>query len=130
MIAWSDAPESAPQSRFRLLLVDGDPEARTALRHGLAERFDVVEASNATDALALIDVRWFSIVLTAYELGDRDGVWLLEQVRERQPLARRVLMSKRGVPNVRGLRDAGVIELFVAKPVKPETFSAYFKGSA
>jgi len=113
-----------------LLLVDGEPEARSSLRQGLAERFDIVEASNATDALALIDVRWFSIVLTSFELSDRDGVWLLEQVRERQPLARRVLMSKRGVPNVRGLRDAGVIELFMAKPVNPETFSAYFKSSA
>ncbi len=130
MIDRSNAPERAPRSRFRLLLVDGEPEARSSLRQGLAERFDIVEASNATDALALIDVRWFSIVLTSFELSDRDGVWLLEQVRERQPLARRVLMSKRGVPNVRGLRDAGVIELFMAKPVNPETFSAYFKSSA
>lgn len=119
MIDGADDPETPPVSRFRLLIVDGDPAVRAEFRRGLGDRFDVLEASNANEALALIDARWFSVVLTDYELSDRDGVWLLEQVLERLPLARRALMSKRGVPNVRGLRDAGIVELFMANPSSP-----------
>jgi len=35
-------------------------------------------------------------------------------------------VAQRGVYNVRGLRDAGVFRLFMAKPVEPQEFSAYF----
>jgi DNA-binding NtrC family response regulator len=125
-----DGPDSAPRSFIRLLLVDRDPEARATLRKGLENRFEVAEASTAEEALAQLGERFFSVVLTDYQLPDHDGVWLLEQVCEKRPYMRRVLMSARSVPNVRGLRDAGVFQLFMAKPVEPEAFAMYFVSGA
>jgi CheY-like chemotaxis protein len=125
-----DGPDSAPRSFIRLLLVDRDPEARAALRERLENRFEIAEASTAQEALERLGERFFSVVLTDYQLPDHDGVWLLEQICEKRPYVRRVLMSARAVPNVRGLRDAGVFQLFMAKPVEPETFAMYFVAGA
>ena len=126
MSSETDAPESAPRSFIRLLVVDADADVRAKLRQGLENRFEVAEAASAEEALERLGERFFSVVLADYQLPDRDGVWLLEQVSERRPYMRRVLMSARSVPNVRGLRDAGVFQLFMAKPVEPETFAMYF----
>jgi DNA-binding NtrC family response regulator len=124
-----DGPDSTPRSGIRLLLVDRDPEAREALRQGLEGRFEIAEASTAEEALEQMGERFFSVVVADYQLPDHDGVWLLERVCETRPYMRRVLMSARAVPNVRGLRDAGVFQLFMAKPIEPETFAMYFVAS-
>ncbi len=129
MSSGTEGSDRAPRSGIRLLLVDGDPKARTRLRRGLAGRFDIVEASTAEEALALTDDRWSSVLLADYEPPDHAGVWLLEKIAKQRPNVHRVLMSSRSVPNVHGLRDAGVFRLFLAKPLEPETFSAYFASS-
>jgi CheY-like chemotaxis protein len=126
----SEGPESAPRSLIRLLLVDRNAESRAALRRGLEGRFEIAEASTAQEALDQLGERFFSVVLADYQLPDHDGVWLLERVCETRPYMRRVLMSARAVPNVRGLRDAGVFQLFMAKPVEPSAFAMYFVASA
>ncbi len=128
------APESGPPAsgvrRIRLLLVDSDDEARAALRRGLETRFDVVEARTAKEALARLEDRWFRVILTDYRLSDQDGVRLLKRVVQRSPYTWRVLMSTWSVPKVRALRDAGVLQLFMAKPIQPDHFSGYFVSSA
>lgn len=111
---------------IRLLLVDGDAETRASLRRGLEPRFVVTEAADAAGALACLAKRWFGVILADYCLADHDGVWLLEQVSDRYPHMRRVLMSSRAVPNVRGLRDAEILHLFFAKPLEPDVFTDYF----
>jgi len=121
-----DGAEGASVSFIRLLVVDPDPDVRASLRQGLAGRFEIDEASSAAEALARIGERFVSVVLTDYQLTDHDGVWLLEQVQQQRPHIRRVRMSSRSVPNVLGLRDAGVLHLFMAKPVDPEAFAMYF----
>ena len=67
-------------------------------------------------------------MIADYDLGEETGVRLFERLAESHPHTRRVLMSVMSVPNVRGLREAGVFQLFMAKPVQPETFFAYFVG--
>jgi DNA-binding NtrC family response regulator len=115
-----------PLSRMRLLLVEGDQGERARLCRGLEKRFCIWEAATAEDALRVCEDHWVSIVLANYALADHDGVWLLERIAQLHPHMHRVLMSDRAVHNVRGLRDSGVFRLFVAKPVEPEGFSAYF----
>ncbi len=130
LAAPGSGPPASGVSRIRLLLVDGDEETRSSLRCGLQARFDIVEASTAKEALARLRERWFRVILTDYRLADRDGVWLLKRVATRSPYTWRVLMSTWSVPRVRGLRDAGVLQLFMAKPIQPEHFSVYFASSA
>ncbi len=128
------APDSGPPAsgirRVRLLLVDANDETRAALRHGLEAIFDVVEASSAKEALTCLRKRWFRIIVADYQLPDHDGVWLLDRVAQRSPYTWRVLMSAWSVPRVRSLRDAGVLQLFMAKPIQPDHLSGYFVSSA
>ncbi len=126
----TEAIDGAPISRIRLLLVDGDDDVRAELRKGLENRFEVTEARTAKEALSLLRKRWFRAILTDYQLADRNGVWLLERVGHRSPFTWRVLMSKWSVPNLRGLRDDGVLHLFLAKPLEPKVFAGYFGQSA
>jgi two-component system response regulator GlrR len=121
-----EPPDSAPRSYIPLLVVDADPHARAKLLGGLDGRFHVAEAASAEEALKRLGQRFFSIVLADYKLPDRDGVWLFEQISEHRPYVLRVLMSERAVPNVRGLLDEGLLQLFMAKPVEPNEFSMYF----
>ena len=62
------SPELRPIDGFallgqiRLLLVDKDPAERARLRKALEPRFDIVEASNAEEALARLQERWFEAI--------------------------------------------------------------------
>ncbi len=127
------APDSAPPAsgvrRVRLLLVDADEEARSALARGLEAYFEIVEAPSAKEALAQLRAHWFRAILTDFQLPDHDGVWLLDRVAVRSPYTWRVLMSKWSVPRVRSLRDAGILQLFMAKPIQPNHLAQYFASA-
>jgi DNA-binding NtrC family response regulator len=122
----SDASEADPRSGMRLLLVDSDAAARAELNEGLKRRFEIIEAETCSEALAQLATRWFNVIIADYALQDHDGIWLLERIAESYPHMYRILISEHSVPNVRGLRDAGVFQLFMGKPVQPEALSAYF----
>jgi DNA-binding NtrC family response regulator len=118
-------PDVSPGSGIRLLLVSPDEKDRLRLRNGLRGRFAVVEAATAEEALYWLDARYFSVILTDYELGDQTGTWLLQETARRRPHVHRFLMSARGVPDIFRLRAEEVFRVFMAKPVEPEVFSEY-----
>ena len=123
-----EVPDAAPLSVVRLLVVT-DAETRSALREGLHRRFEITEAGTATEALSFVRARWFGTVVVDYELEDSSGVELLRQIATEFPSTHRVLISRRAVPDLRTLLDAGVVELFFAKPVDPRGFSDFFRST-
>jgi CheY-like chemotaxis protein len=78
-----------------LLLVEDDADFRGALVRTLGQQgFDeVVEVASVEDALDALKRRAFDVVLTDLRLGERDGIDLIQSVRQSYPAARPILMS-------------------------------------
>jgi two-component system, cell cycle response regulator len=67
-----------------ILIVDDDEIELALIGDQLEARgFDVVRASSGRDALALMDSRFFSVLLTDCQMPGMDGVGLTERVRAR-----------------------------------------------
>jgi two-component system, cell cycle response regulator len=67
-----------------ILVVDDDEIALALIGDQLAAQgFDVVRASSGRDALALMETRFFSVLLTDCHMPEMDGVDLTERVRAR-----------------------------------------------
>jgi two-component system, cell cycle response regulator len=67
-----------------VLVVDDDEIALAIIGDQLeAQGFDVVRASSGRDALALMETRFFSVLLTDCQMPEMDGVDLTERVRAR-----------------------------------------------
>lgn len=71
--------------RIRLLLVDDHEVVRQGLRL-LLERvlgYDVTEANSGLQALSLIETSRPDVVLLDARMPEHDGIWTLQQIRER-----------------------------------------------
>ncbi len=80
-----DTPRST-EERPCVLLVDDDADAaRTVSSILRQERYEVVVARSAEEALACLDKRSFDVVLLELTLAEADGLALLSQVRQRAP---------------------------------------------
>lgn len=78
----------------RLLVVDDDDAFRTTIGRDLAEHgYDVRLASNADEAVTLLDAEPIDILLTDLRMPGADGIDLLVQVRARSTRTRTILMS-------------------------------------
>jgi CheY-like chemotaxis protein len=78
-----------------LLVVEDDADFRGALVRTLDQQgFDqVVEVASVEEALDVLRRRQFDVVLTDLRLGERDGIDLIQSVRQTYPAARPILMS-------------------------------------
>jgi CheY-like chemotaxis protein len=78
-----------------LLLVEDDADFRGALVRTLDQQgFDqVVEVASVEEAVEELKARQFDVVLTDLRLGERDGIDLIQIVRQSYPAARPILMS-------------------------------------
>lgn len=97
----------------RVLLVDDDPAVRAGLRRMLSGHFSVDVAESAEEALAMLGARQYHAVLTDFDLGRENGLWILEQARARWPRMRRVLTSGRPPSEFEG---ATAVQRFLRKP--------------
>lgn len=78
-----------------ILLVDDEPAVRFALREVLEERGDrVVEAGSAEEALA--EREEVDAVITDLRMPGHDGLWLLGQLRRREPSLPVIILTARG----------------------------------
>jgi DNA-binding response OmpR family regulator len=79
------------EQRPTILLVEDDRHTRTFLADNLAaDGFEPVGAVNAREALRLMESRYPDLAILDLTLPDRDGLELLQQVREADRVASRV----------------------------------------
>ena len=89
-----------------VLFVDDEPYVLEALKRSLLnQRFKVVTAGNAAEALDLLKTERFQIVVTDYDMPGMMGPELLEKVRAIQPHAIRVVLT--------GASDLRIIHNFI-----------------
>jgi DNA-binding NtrC family response regulator len=108
-------PESIRQS---VLVVDDEENFLTLLKWFLTQRgYDVHTASSVEDALHLVQEHAFDIALLDIRLGSGDGLCLLEQVTDRSPGLKVIMMT--AYPTVGSLKQAfakGALR-YLTKPV-------------
>ena len=79
-----------------ILYVDDETDQRIFLAAMLEYRgFHVSTAKSALDALQLIATDQFHIVILGYELPDMTGAQLAQEIRDAEPSARIILLSRR-----------------------------------
>ena len=105
-------------ARQSILVVDDEENFLTLLHWFLTQRgYDVVTASSAEEALSLFTGHPFEVALLDIKLGTVDGITLLEQLIQRSPELKAIMMT--AYPTVTSIKqalDKGAIR-YLTKPV-------------
>jgi ActR/RegA family two-component response regulator len=106
-------------TKQRILLVDDNDDIREVYRRGLQNReFEVVTAATVNEALRLISIEHFDVLLSDLHMPDAgDGFTVVSAMRHTHPQALTLLMS--GYPAVEEAMSAILLEAdqVLAKPV-------------
>ena len=115
-----------PLAGLSVILVEDDLDNREILELALtAEGAFVRTASGAEEALALCKVAPPAIVLTDITLPDRDGVWLLRELRDLLDLRVPVIaLTGRAWPHERKAIEAAGFDTYLVKPADLDTIVA------
>jgi two-component system response regulator HupR/HoxA len=117
-------------SRPTVLCVDDEVRSLETLERTLDEEFDVLTATSADEALALLEQQEVQVILCDQRMPDRTGVDLLTEVRERWPQTVRLILS--GYTDsediIRGLNEAGILQ-YITKPWHPDNLLLILRGA-
>jgi two-component system KDP operon response regulator KdpE len=104
---------SAP---FTAVVIDDEPQVRKLIRTSLAsEQYDVYEAENGRLGLMEIAFRKPDVVLLDLGLPDMDGIKVIRELREWNPVPVIVLSVREGVDDKVAALDAGADD-YLTKP--------------
>jgi DNA-binding NtrC family response regulator len=103
-----------------VLIVDDDAKIREILARWIGPAGHVTrEAADADSALAEVNANPPDVVLCDVRMPERDGLWLVDRLREQHPTVAIVLATALdSVPPAVSLRD-GVVE-YIVKPFERE----------
>src|SRR6202521_1131607 len=109
-----------PRISHKVLLVDDDEAIREMMTATLEHKgFDVVAATNVTEALKLITTESFDVLITDLHMPNpSDGFAVITAMRHSQPDALTLLVS--GYPDVKSAMDAILLEAddIIVKPLE------------
>ena len=109
---------------FRVLLVDDEKRTRSALARALKyESYNVWEAGNHQEALALCDEHVFDLVILDLMMPGMDGLELLVRIRKKLPLIRSIIISGKLDTDVEEKRiekslETVEVDWYLHKPVR------------
>ncbi|HJV52286.1 MAG TPA: ATPase, T2SS/T4P/T4SS family [Noviherbaspirillum sp.] len=113
------ADDPAPQSvRYRLLLVDDEPNVLAALRRVFRlENYDVVTCQDPCEALELFRNEAFQVIVSDYMMPGMNGGELLRQARTIAPDMIRIMLTGHADVNaVVSAMKSGAVYKFILKP--------------
>lgn len=103
----------------KVLILDDDPDFLDVCKQllsGLASKPEVLSATTASRALAMLESESFSLLLTDLRMPKMDGFQMLAIVRRRLPSQRIVAMSALSDEGVRTRAYSIGVDLFLEKP--------------
>ena len=105
----------------RILVVDDEPLIRKQIARILSKQgHDVQQAADADHALKFVGDKIFDLALVDYNLPVRDGLFVLQSLRELQPGCLRILITGMlDLPLAVNAVNSGEITHVVEKPFKP-----------
>ncbi len=104
----------------KVLLLDDEPEVIAAVQAALrAEPFEVVGATSADEAFALLKTHPFEVVVSDEEMPEMKGSEFLARAQRSYPAIPRIMLSGRADVKAlsKAVNDAEIFR-FLAKPVK------------
>ncbi len=112
----AEAPAKA--ERYRLLLVDDEPNVLKALQRVFRqENYDIAPAFNGNDALELLRKETFHLVVSDYMMPGMNGGELLRKAKELQPdMIRIMLTGHADTGAVMAAINEGAVYKFILKP--------------
>lgn len=115
-------------ARQSILVVDDEENFLTLVHWFLSQRgYDVVIASSAEEALSLLTGHPFDVALLDIKLGTVDGITLLEQLIQRLPELKVIMMTAYPTANsIKQAFDKGAIR-YLTKPVDLPELAATIK---
>lgn len=108
-----------PKPRPRLMILEDEPQLTLIICDLLGDDFEIETAENVEEALHLLKHKSFDILLSDQMLpGKKQGLDFLMEAMERQPEAKRILMTGYLNPELlsRGTTMAGLSSVLL-KPV-------------
>ncbi|WP_370280864.1 sigma-54-dependent transcriptional regulator [Pontibacterium sp.] len=118
------------ENRPTVLCVDDEIRSLETLERTLDEEFDVLTASSADEAMALLERNDVQAILCDQRMPDKTGVELLTEVRERWPQIARLILS--GYTDsediIKGLNEAGILQ-YITKPWHPDNLLLIMRGA-
>lgn len=120
---------SAPV-RPTVLCVDDEVRSLETLERTLDEEFDVLTASDAEQALSILESNDVQAILCDQRMPGMTGVEFLTEVRQRWPQIARLILS--GYTDsediIRGLNEAGILQ-YITKPWHPDNLLLILRGA-
>ncbi len=114
-------PQEAP-GRFTLLFVDDEEGVLRSLgRIFLEEDYHILTASNASDALAVMEKEKVHLVISDHRMPGMTGAQLLAKVREKWPETIRIMLTGYvDIQSIMGAVNDGAVYKFITKPWNDE----------
>lgn len=114
-----------------ILVVDDEPHSVAAMRMALEDDFSVLEATNADDALRLLEDHWVQVIVTDQRMPEKTGVEMLTEVRERWPEIVRIIVTgyTESGDMIQAINDAGIYQ-FITKPWHPDQLLMAVRNAA
>lgn len=110
--------------RPRVLLVEDELLVARGLTRLLHKAMELVIAATPSEAIKLLEAREFDAVLCDFNLPERDGLSLCEEIRARWPRLKRVLHSGAMPPHAPEAKRNGVVHELLDKPAPRDVLIA------
>jgi len=114
-----------------VLVVDDEVRSQEAIRRTLDEEFEVLTASGAAEAEAILERDWVHLILCDQRMPGTTGVDFLSRVRERWPDIVRLIISGYTETEdiIAGINQAGIYQ-YITKPWQPESLLLSVRAAA
>ncbi len=116
----------------KVLIVDDSKLARIVVGRAIAALqpdWTRVEASNADEALGLLEAQAIEVVILDFNMPGRNGLELAEEIRMRLPKMP-IALATANVQDEVIARAKAANATFVAKPVTEESLRGFLSGAA
>lgn len=107
-------------TRRRIMIVDDDDSVRSLLRMTLPEdEYEIDEATNGEQALALLERRVPELVLLDWKMPGHHGSLVLDEFKSRHPQLPVIVLTAEIAEHHRSLAEALKVDVFLTKPFSP-----------
>lgn len=109
-------------AKKNILFVDDEPNILSGLKRmlrSLRKEFEMFFAESGSEALQLMEMHAFDIVVSDMRMPGMDGATLLQRIQIQHPHSIRIMLTGQA-DDESILRTVGVVHQFLAKPCSPE----------